>query len=57
MVSKMIAFRIEVKLNESFRNRCKNEGRSMNAVVNRLIEKWLAGGISLDQPKKKDKAP
>jgi hypothetical protein len=53
MPSKLVAFRIEEKQNESFRTRCKNEGRSMNAVVNRLIEMWLAGGVSLDKPKKK----
>jgi len=50
---KMLGIRPDPNLLVSFRNRCKNEGRPMSAVVNRLIEIWLAGKVNLDERKKK----
>ena len=50
---KMLGIRPDPMLLTVFRNKCYTEGRTMNAVVERLMEIWVQGGISLDKSKKK----
>jgi hypothetical protein len=50
---KMLGIRPDPMLLVVFRNKCQTEGRTMNAVVERLMEIWVKGGISLDKSKKK----
>lgn len=50
---KMLGIRPAPMLFVVFRNKCQTEGRTMNAVVERLMGLWVTGGISLDKPKKK----
>ena len=46
--------RLTVRLREELHARAtgkaKRELRSLNAVVNRLLEKWLAGEVDLEPP-------
>ena len=53
MTKTLTAFRIEDEINQAFRDKCAAEGRSMNAVINRLIEQWLKGKVDFDERKKR----
>jgi len=52
MAKKLVAFRFEKEMNQAFKGKCAAEGRSMNAVVVRLIERWLKGEVTIDRNKK-----
>ena len=49
---KQAGFRFSPELHQAFRQKCIREGRMMNAVVVRLIERWLKGEVTIDRNKK-----
>jgi hypothetical protein len=49
---KMAGYRLDPELHQAFRQKCIREGRTMNAVVNKLVSGWTKGVIRLDGNKK-----
>jgi hypothetical protein len=43
--------RLSDKLYAKATAKAKHELRSLNAVLNRLVEKWVAGEVDLEPPK------
>ena len=48
--------RLEKDLHRKVTGKAEKELRSLNAVIGRLLEKWLAGEVDLEPPKKESES-
>ena len=46
-----LTIRLDDDLHAKAKAKAKYELRSLNAVVNRLVEKWVAGEVGLEPPR------
>ena len=51
---KRFTVRLPDKLHVKATEKAKRELRSLNAIVARLMEKWVAGEVDLDPPKRSE---
>ncbi len=51
---KRFTVRLPDKLHTEAVAKAKRELRSLNAVVSRLVEKWVAGEVDLEPPKRSE---
>ena len=49
--------RLEEDLHAKATDKAKRELRSLNAVIGRLVEKWVAGEVDLEPPKSEKESP
>jgi len=51
---KRFTVRLPDKLHTEAAEKAKRELRSLNAVVSRLVEKWVAGEVDLEPPERSE---
>ena len=51
---KQLTVRLDLDLHERAMAKAQRELRSLNAIVSRLLEKWLAGEVDLEPPKEEE---
>ena len=51
---KQFSVRLSDELHAQATTKAKRELRSLNAVIGRLVEKWLAGQVDLEPPLESD---
>ena len=54
---KALSIRLDDDLHSKATTKAKRELRSLNAVVGRLIEKWVAGEVDLQPPQTMEEKP